>query len=138
MEVFTRHLHQHQQGIQRAIATADDDLHDQLMGIAEWLLSQPPLDLIRLSNSDLPSLDKEAAEMLDTLAFEAVLIPIVRVLEHAHSKGIIEHPNLGNIAGAILSSIEGIHAIPDPFVLDSRLEMAEQLIQVFLRGMAKP
>ena len=137
VEVTTRHFHQHQRGIQNAIRTAQDDLHAQLMGIASWLLSQPPLDFIRLTNSDLPSIDREAAEKINNLAYEAVLLPIADVLEQARLKGTVEHPNLGNIAGAILSSIEGLHALPEQEVLNSRLYMAEQLIEVFIRGIAK-
>lgn len=137
VEVTTRHLHQHQKGIQDAIRVARDDLHAQLMGIAAWLLSQPPLDFIRLTNSDLPSIDKEAAETINDLAYEAVLVPIADVLEQARLKGVVEHPNLGNVAGAILNSIEGLHAVPDEHVLNNRIDMAEQLIAVFIRGIVK-
>lgn len=137
VEVTTRHLHQHKRGIQDAIHAAQDDLYSQLMGIAAWLLSQPPLDFIRLTNSDLPSINKEAAEAINDLAYEAMLVPIADVLEQARLKGTVDHPNLGNIAGAILSSIEGLHAVPEQSIFNSRLHMAEQLIKVFIRGIVK-
>ena len=137
VEVLTRHLHQHQRGIQAAIDAAEDDLHRQLMGIAAWLLSQPPLDLIRLTNSDLPSIDPDAAQKIDDLAYESVLVPIMAVLERARLNGVIEHANLGNIAGAILASLESLHTVPDQYVANSRHDMAEQLIAVFIRGLTK-
>ena len=101
------------------------------------MLSQPPLDFIRLTNSDLPSIDEKAADKINNLAYEAVLVPIADVLEQARLKGVVDHPNLGNVAGAILSSIEGLHAVPEPDVLNTRIYMAEQLIAVFIRGIAK-
>ena len=137
VEVTTRHLQQHQRGMQDAIRAGHNDLHAQLMGIAAWLLSQPPLDFIRLTNSDLPSIDKEAAEKINNLAYEAVLVPIAAVLEQARVKGVVDHPNLGNVAGAILNSIEGLHAVPDEYIPNSRLDMAEELIAVFIRGVVK-
>ena len=137
VEVLTRHLHQHQRGIQAAIDAAEDDLHHQLLGIAAWLLSQPPLDLIRLTNSDLPSIDPDAAQKIDDLAYESVLVPIMAVLEQARLNGVIEHANLGNIAGAILASLESLHTVPDQYVANSRLDMAEKLIAVFIRGLTK-
>ena len=137
VEVTTRHLYQHQKGMRDAIVNAEDDLHSQLLAVATWLLSQPPLDFIRLTNSDLPSIDEKAADKINNLAYEAVLVPIADVLEHARLKGVVDHPNLGNVAGAILSSIEGLHAVPEPDVLNTRIYMAEQLIAVFIRGIAK-
>ncbi len=137
VEVMTRYLQRHQTGLRSAIANADTDLQSQLSAIAAWLLSQPPLDAIRLTNSDLPAIDPEAAKAIDNLAFEAVLLPIVFVLESARAQGSIEHPNLGNVAGAILSSVEGLHALPDEHVRGSRLVMAEELMAIFIRGLAR-
>ena len=137
VEVITRHLRQHQRGVQGAMAAAGDDLYLQLRGIAAWLLSQPPLDLMRLTNSDLPSIDQKTAKEIDNLAYEALLVPIMAVLEQARLDGVIDHPNLGNVAGAILSSVSGLHMVADEYVAGSRLEMAEQLIAVFIRGLAK-
>lgn len=135
VEVMRRHLQQHQIGIQQALAGTNNDVRAQLVAIASWLLSQPPLDLIRLTNTDLPALDPVVAEQLSTLAFTVLLIPIVEVLESAQVRGELGHPNLGNIAGALLSSIQGLHTVPDAYVPQSRLKMAEQIIDVMLRGL---
>lgn len=137
VEVITRHLHHHQQGIQAALAGAEADLEDQLRAIATWLLSQPPLDLLRLANSDLPAIDATTAEQIQDLAYESVMIPIIAVLEQAQRQGSIDHPNLGNVAGAFLFSIEGLHTVPEAYVPQGRLELAEQLISLFIRGIAR-
>ncbi len=137
VEVMTRHLHRHQEGIRYAIEGSDGGLEGQLVAIADWLLSQPPVDLIRLANSDLPAIEAEAAQTLQDLAFQTLLLPIVTILERAEREGIVHHPNLGNVAGAILSSVMGLHTVPDHYIQGSRLQMAEQLIRVFLLGIAQ-
>ncbi|MDY6940992.1 MAG: TetR/AcrR family transcriptional regulator [Cyanobacteriota bacterium] len=137
IEVMTRCFHRHQAGIQEAIDAAGDDLSAQLGGISSWLLSQPPVDLIRLNNSDLPSIETESARQIEYLAYMALLRPIETVLEKASARGEIEHPNLGIIAGAILSSIEALHGVSEAYVQESRQQMAEQLIEVFVRGISR-
>lgn len=139
LEVMTRHLQQHQSGIETALTHAEKDVRSQLIAIAYWLLSQPPLDMIRLSQSDLPAIDSSAAQQLDNLAFETLMLPIANVLVEAQIRGEVKHEDLGNVAGAILSAVEGLHAIPDIYLeqnSNSREHMATQLIDVFLRGIA--
>ncbi|MEL6139137.1 MAG: TetR/AcrR family transcriptional regulator [Cyanobacteria bacterium J06627_3] len=139
LEVMTRHLQQHQSGIETALTHAEKDVRSQLIAIAHWLLSQPPLDMIRLSQSDLPAIDSSAAQQLDNLAFETLMLPIANVLVEAQIRGEVKHEDLGNVAGAILSAVEGLHAIPDIYLeqnSNSREHMATQLIDVFLRGIA--
>lgn len=132
VEVMTRHMERHSQGMQTAIQKARGDLRSELQQIAGWLLSQPPIDVIRLATSDLPAINDGAASTISDLAFEATVVPIVQVLEKAQRRGEIEHPHLGNIAGAIFSSIQGVHSIPGVYVNRSRQFMANELIDVFL------
>lgn len=137
VEVMTRHMERHRVGIQQALSDADGDLHAQLGRIAGWLLSQPPVDIVRMVQSDLRAISDTEAAALNTLMFEATMLPIHTALEAAQQRDEIAHPNLGNIAGAIFSAIEGLHSIPDLYVQGSRLAMADELIDVFLRGMRK-
>jgi AcrR family transcriptional regulator len=139
LEAMTRHLQQHQSGIESALGRAGEGVRDQLIAISNWLLSQHPVDIIRLSRSDLPAIDNNAAQQLDSLAFETLMLPIANVLFEAQARGEVAHEDLGNVAGAILSAVEGLHAIPDIYLEQnskSREQMAAQLIDVFLRGIA--
>lgn len=137
VEVMTRHLHRHRDGINAAINSAEGDLRGQLVGIAAWLLSQPPMDLIRMANVDLPAMkDREAARKIEYLAYETMLLPFVHVLEQAQARGEVHHTDLGNIAGAIMTSVGGLHNVPSEHVRTSRVAMAEQVIDVFIRGLA--
>lgn len=137
VEVMTRHMQRHRQGMHAAIRKGGNDLRSQLQQIAAWFLSQPPVDIVRLANSDLRAIPDHAAELIGSLAHEATMIPIFEVLEAAQARGEIDHPNLGNIAGAIFSAIEGLHSIPDLYVQRSRQFMANEIVDVFIRGMQK-
>ncbi|MEM8534515.1 MAG: TetR/AcrR family transcriptional regulator [Chloroflexota bacterium] len=135
VEVMTRHMERHSHEMRVAIQQGQGDLRKELQQIAAWLLSQPPIDVVRLATSDLPAINDVAANTISDLAFEATVVPIVQVLEAARRRGEIKHPHLGNIAGAIFSSIEGVHSIPGVYVNRSRQFMANELIDVFLRGL---
>ncbi len=137
VEVVTRHLHQHQRGIQAALASVGPNLRDQLIAIANWLLSQPPMDLMRLNRSDLPAIDQKSAHELEDLAYITLMIPLEQVLEQAKQRGDIEHPYLGIMAGSLLASIEALHMVPDSYILQSRQYMAEQVIDVFIQGLIR-
>ena len=98
LEVMERHFKHHAVGLQHAIAQAEPHVGAQLKAAAYWLLSQPPLDLIRLVHSDLPALAADHAERLSLLAFHSLLIPLRLVLQQAQERGEIEHRNIGVVA----------------------------------------
>jgi len=136
IEVMERNFKRHAEGVQQAIEDGDGDLRRQLQEIAGWFLSQPPMNMTRMTQSDIPALeDKLAGERLSNLAYEAIILPIGAIFESAQGRGEIAHPNLGNIAGGILSAVEGLHSIPDEYINVSRQEMANELIDVFLKGL---
>ncbi len=128
-------MQRHQKGIREAIQEGEGDLKAQLHHIAAWLINQPPLDIVRLTNSDFPAIPPEDAARLSFLAHDSTLMPIMLVLEAAQARGEIDHPHLGNIAGGIFSAIEGLHSIPDEYVIESRQAMADELIDIFIRGL---
>ncbi|MFZ4827795.1 MAG: TetR/AcrR family transcriptional regulator [Phototrophicaceae bacterium] len=136
VEVMTRNLERHQHALHHAIEQGEGNLHAQLYGVAKWLLSQPPMDMVRLSYSDLPSINRTVASELENRAYAALLIPLETILKQAAARGEVNHPHLGNIAGGMLSAIEGLHAIPTEYLQVSRLDMAKELIDVFIRGIA--
>lgn len=136
VEVMTRNLERHQHALHQAIEDGMEDLRAQLYGVAKWLLSQPPMDMVRLTYSDLPAINPAVAIELENRAYVALLLPIENILMQASVRGEIAHPHLANIAGAVLSAIEGLHAIPSDYLEVSRLDMAKELIDVFIRGIA--
>jgi AcrR family transcriptional regulator len=137
MEVMERHFKHHAVGLQQVLAQAEPHLRAQLQAAAFWLLSQPPLDLIRLTHSDLPALPPEQANRLSHLAFQSLLIPLFLTFRQARERGEIEHHNLNLVAGAFLGMIESLYAIPRDNLMQSYPAMADDLIDALLVGLLK-
>ncbi len=137
MEVTTRHFARHERALTEIIAQSGDDLQSQLRGAAEWLLSQPPVDSIRLVNVDMPVLEPRHAEQLTDLAERALLNPIRSALEDAQARGKIGEHDMVLVAGGILGMIESLHAVPAFGVEKTRLQMSHELLDIFLEGLLK-
>lgn len=136
IEVTERHLARHSAGLSRAIEHAEPTVRAQLQAVAGWLLSQPPMDMIRMVFSDMPSIDPAQAQRLSWLTYQSMISPIEQVLLQAQQRGEVDHPDLALVAGGLLGMIESLHAVPQN-VLDpqqTREQMAYQLIDVLLDG----
>lgn len=140
IEVTERHLRRHRAGLMKAIAEATLDVRSQLCAAADWLLSQPPMDLVRMVYSDMPAINPAHAERLSYVAYDAMLAPLEAALAQAQQRGEIEHHNLGLIAGGILGMVETMYAVPQGVVDgegQSRQAMAYELIDVLLNGLRR-
>jgi len=138
IEVTERSLERHRAGLTSALAHATPNIQAQLRAVADWLLSQPPMNLVRMNNSDMPAIDPAHAERLMHAAGTALLEPIVTTLAHAHGRGEINYHNLWLIAGGLLGMIESLYSAPEGAVVESgrsREAMAYDLIDVMLNGM---
>ncbi len=135
IEVMERNLKRHAEGMQQAIRSAAVHVRPQLFAVAHWLLSQPPMDLIRMTNSDMPSIPQPESRRLMRLAYEALLEPVGNLMKAAQERGEIHHPDVGMVGAGIVSMIEGLHATPDYTLIKSRQQMAEELIDVMLNGL---
>ncbi len=135
IEVTERTLRHHRAGLSEAIAHAELDVRAQLHAASDWLLSQPPMDLVRLVYSDMPSIDPVQAQRLSKMALESMIIPIALLLEDAQSRGQIQHSNLGLIAGGLLGMIESMYSVPEQGIVQSRQAMARDLIDTMLNGL---
>lgn len=143
IEVTERNLRTHQAGLTEAMAAAGDDVRAALYGAAQWLITQPPMDLMRMTLSDLHEIAPEHAARLGMQAQQAMLHPIRDVLNAAQARCAIAPVDGGLIAGGLLSMLEGLHAVPDmAFAVPgtawtgrTRLDMARELIDAFLIGL---
>lgn len=132
--VTERGLERHQVGLEEAITQAGPQLRQQLRAAARWLLAQPALNFSRMMRSDMPAISPEQAERLRLKAYLALIAP----LESAFSASLPAEKaaRAGQLAGAFLSIIEGIHNLPDSFVHDqSRTHMADFLIDTWIDGL---
>lgn len=135
IEVTERSFRHHREGLLRAIDNAGGDIQARLSAVADWLLSQPPMDLVRLAHSDLPGLDRAEAGRLTELAYTSMMAPIADTLAAARGRGEIEHDDLLLLSGGILGMIESLHAIPEGVVERSRQELGRDLIATLLTGL---
>lgn len=142
IEVTERNLARHREGIAAAIANSPEDVRAQLKAVADWLIAQPPMDLIRMVNSDMPAIDPDEAWRLSKMASDAMIMPLHKLLEQAHARGEIEHDDLGVIAGGLLGMIESLHAVPTEVLMQhgrtlDRNYMARKLIDALLDGLMR-
>lgn len=135
VEVTERNLRQHREGLSHAIFATGPTIGAQLRAVAGWLLSQPPMDLVRMVLTDMPAISPAHAGRLSEMAYEAMLMPVQRALEQAKERGEIDHQNLGLIAGGLLGMIESLYSVPDYALTTSRLDMAYELVDVMLDGL---
>ncbi len=143
VEVTERNLNAHRAGLTDSMAAAGGDLRAELYAAAEWLLSQPPMDLLRMTLSDLHEIAPDQAQRLGKLVQESMLDPLSRVLSAAQTRGEIAPVDSAAVAGGLLAMLEGLHAVPDLVFLygesqwrgKSRLHMAHYLVDVLLRGL---
>jgi AcrR family transcriptional regulator len=138
VEVMERTLRRHHAGLTAAITNAAPDIRARLHATADWLMSQPPMDLVRMVYSDMPEINADHARRLSENAFEMMITPIGLALEMAHARGEIQHHDVGLIAGGILGMLENLHSVPETALERSkrtRQSMAHELIDVMLYGL---
>lgn len=135
IDVFERNMQHHRQGLTQAIAGAPPDIRSQLRAVADWLLSQPPMDLVRMVYSDLPSIDPTEADRLSRIAFETMLLPIEAVLRSAQQQGVIDYEDLILGAGTFIGMIESLYAVPPSVTIKSRQTMAYEMVDLLLNGL---
>jgi AcrR family transcriptional regulator len=140
IEVMKRNFERHRVGLEQAIAHAEPNIRAQLHAVADWLVSQPPMDLVRMTHADLPALNKAKARRLFDLAYAALFGPIEAALTAAGQRGEIAAPDMGLVAGGVISMIEGLYAVPShalEYTGRTTKQMAYTLIDLMLNGLYK-
>ena len=129
-EVMERNLSRHEHGLSQAIGAAGPTLREHLTAAAEWLLSQPPVNLARLTRLDLPALESATAERLRWRAYQALLAPLAHIFATAH----ITRPEPELLAGMFVFMMEAIH---DAQVYSDRprAAMLDETLTMLLHGL---
>jgi TetR/AcrR family transcriptional regulator, cholesterol catabolism regulator len=133
--VMQRNLLRHQRGIGEAIDRAGGDWTAQLREVGYWLISQPAIDVMRMSKSDLPALDRTAAEALEEQIYEAVNLPIRQILERAHDQRQANVPDADLIAGIFVGMVSALDVIKTSWNAKSRTEMVDALLDSWINGL---
>jgi AcrR family transcriptional regulator len=136
LDVLDRNLARHRAGLEAAIRTAGPSLRDQLHAIVHWLVSQPPVDLLRLLRLDRAALPPDDGQRLLDSAHQSLILPIAQVFRGAQERGEIRGVNAMMLAGSLLAMldwlsfpIEAQYTTPPPRV------MADELVDTLLDGL---
>lgn len=135
VEVMERIYERHRSGLSAALQEAQPELRAQLYAAARWLLSQPPMDLVRLEHIDMPELAPAQVQRLSNGAYTALQLPLVAVLSAAHARGEIVAHDFDLISGGLVGMIESLFAVSETVAGKSRMVMAERLIDLMLDGL---
>ena len=133
VEVTERNFRHHQDGLNAAITNAAPHIRDQLRAVADWLLSQPPMDAVRMLHSDMPLIDPKHAVRLTQLSYDSLLLPVEVAVRAAEQRGEVSHSNPPLIAGAVVGLVESLYSVPD-LARQMRNDMAYELIDILLNG----
>jgi TetR/AcrR family transcriptional regulator, cholesterol catabolism regulator len=133
-EVMERSLRRHGEALDAAIAAGAGSLRNELRGIASWILSQPPMDLIRMAESDLAALPPESAARIMALVYELVIRKVQAAFEEALRFGQVGTCDPGLLAGGVFGLLESLHSAPESAVGRTRASMANDLIDIILKG----
>ncbi len=136
VEVIKRSLNRHRDGIRHAMEQAKPDIRSRLHAISDWFLSQSPMDLVRMTRSDIPALSSDASGRLEQMTYEAILRPIEGILRTAHDAGEISVEQTGLVAGGIVGMVQSLFSVPDYALRPSRPQMGRDLIDAFIDGIA--
>jgi len=125
----------HGEGLAKALREGGKHLYGRMIGAAEWLLSHPPMDLIRMAETDMPALPEAVARRLMELIYVKMLLPLTVAFEEARQAGeIAPGTDSGLVASALFGMLESLHAAPAPYVRKTKMEMASELIAIMLKG----
>ena len=132
--VMERNIRRHGSGLDAALRSQPGSLRGRLRAAAVWLMSQPPMDLIRMAENDLKALDPASARKLSVLIYELILQRLTREFSEAIEAGTIGPCDPGLLAGGLFGMVESLHSVPVAMVRKTRIEMANELIDVILKG----
>jgi len=134
VEVMERNFARHLEGLTAAISGAGDDLRAQMYAVAEWLITQPPLDFGRMQQSDMREIGEEEANRLMEMGYNAMRLPIVAALKRARDTGTVAVSDANLAAMGLVNLVQSVHQLPSYFGQDARLKTSKQLVDMLLDG----
>jgi AcrR family transcriptional regulator len=134
VEVMERTFVRHRVGLEQAIAQAGDDLRAQMHAVAQWLVTQPPLDITRMQYADMPVLDPTHANQLMKLAYDSLRTPVVGAIDRGVKTGRIAVPDLDIAAMGLISLLQSVHSIPVAYRTIPTERLGQQLTDMLFDG----
>ncbi len=107
--VVGRALARHERGLRAAAEDAGPDLRRQLCGMADWLLSQPPVNVVAVAQSQIAGGPEAEAHATAERMYGALMVPVADVVREAAARGEVREevaPDL--FAGAFVTAVSGL------------------------------
>ncbi len=125
----------HREGLEHALAGATANLSAQLHAVADWFNSQPPVKILGMFHADIPALSGEHVHHLESMARDAMYLPLRRAFVAAQERGEIRaaHPDL--LAGSFLWLMDGLNYGQTRIGAPPRSVMAGDLISILMDGL---
>lgn len=133
-EVMLRTFRRHRAGLEAVIAGADDQFKAQIYAVVRWLVSQPPLDLAHMAQSDMHALGENDAAELMAVAFNTFRAPLVGVLRRAKHRGLISVDDLSLAALALVTLVQSLQNVPGIDSAEDRERLGLSLADMLLNG----
>lgn len=116
VQVMERVFRAHYAGLTASIEHAGDDFRAQIHAVAIWFAHHTPLDLGRITRSDLPLLKPSDASHIVDSSLAYLRRPIADVLYRAVEKGLITLPDVEFAAMGFIALVQSVHNIPTQFI----------------------
>jgi len=133
VSVRERMFERHRIGLQDALDQAGEELRSQLLAVATWFLSQPPINFLSMMQADMPSLSESAKLRLSQSVNQAIFEPIGQAFTTAQANHQIRNVQPKLLVGFVLSVLESIPHVHSPKSASPE-EMVKEMISVLLEG----
>ena len=134
-EVVARNMTRQREGLEKAIASAPPQLEAQLAAIADWLVEQAPVDMMRMVRSDALQISQAYAEEVIQQVDQSMMQPVVRVIRAAQERGEVRPIVPEMISGMLLAIVNWVVYFDSTqrFQVSGKI-MMRQVIDVMLHG----
>ncbi len=134
-EVVARNMIRQREGLEKAITSAPMVLEAQLAAIADWLVEQAPVDMMRMVRSDAVQISQEYAQEVIQQVDQSMMQPIVRVIRAAQERGEVRPIVPEMISGMLLAIVNWVVYFDSTqrFHVSGKV-MMRQVIDVMLHG----
>lgn len=106
--VMDRSFDRHHANLRTAAEQAGDDLRGQLVAMADWLLSQPPMNVVALAASDVLTASQPDAHDVSERIYEGIMVPVRDAFQSARDRGEIGDASADLLAGMFVASVNGL------------------------------
>ena len=137
-EVVTRNMAHQREGLEKAIASTAKSLDAQLGAIADWLVEQAPIDMMRMVRSDAVQISEAYAEEIIQQVDQSMMQPIVGVVKAAQERGEVRRIVPEMVAGMLLALTNwAVYFDSTNRIGVSSKIMMRQVIDLMLHGMVE-